>query len=369
MRKLVAWTLWRALAAAAFCMAVGWIALSTVGIRGTGRTSPVLAHLPFLDMWIRWDAGWYQAIATVGYSFTPNIQSSVAFFPVYPLLMRGLIALGANVFVAGMIVTWSFGLCGLALFAIWAKQLAGEEAARLATLLLIVWPFALYLYGAVYSDALYLALAVGAFLLLERGHPGWAALLGAVATAERPVGVALSLGLLVRAIELRARAKEKLRAWDLVPALSGLGLAGYMGFLWWRFGDPLVFLEAQKGWGQLSGFDALVKRVLWDKPIDDWAMALPQGAAALGLLALAWPMRRLLGWGYSAYIAVVIGIPILTSRNFIGLGRYAIAGFPSILVLALLLRERPRVRRAWVAVSVLGLAFMSYRMAIGFYVS
>ncbi|MDQ3488331.1 MAG: hypothetical protein M3468_11435 [Acidobacteriota bacterium] len=34
-----------------------------------------------------WDSGWYFDIARRGYYFDPEGQSSIAFFPLYPLLM------------------------------------------------------------------------------------------------------------------------------------------------------------------------------------------------------------------------------------------------------------------------------------------
>ena len=41
-----------------------------------------------LDDWARWDGRWYVEIAEHGYTYDPNAQSSVAFFPLYPALMR-----------------------------------------------------------------------------------------------------------------------------------------------------------------------------------------------------------------------------------------------------------------------------------------
>jgi len=362
-------TLKRAALAIGGCLFVGSLALWRMGVRGGGRLLTLPARPPFLDMWMRWDGGWYTAIAARGYGYDPAHQSPVVFFPLYPLAIRGLAWLGLDPWLAGILITVAFGLLGLGLFAHWARELAGEEASSLATLLMIVWPFALYLYGAVYSDALYLTLAVGAFYLLERGHPFGSAAAGALAAATRPVAPALVLGLLVRSLELRLRRHERVRVRDLAPALSGLGTAAYMAYLWWQFRDPLLFLKAQAAWGQLSGWDALVKRWLWSRPFDERAIAIPQAALALGLLALAWPMRKKLGWGYSVYVALVVGIPILVSRDFIGLGRYGIAGFPSVLMLAVLLMDRPRLRTGWLWISAAALGFMAYRMAVGLIVA
>ncbi|MHB8877451.1 MAG: mannosyltransferase family protein [Myxococcaceae bacterium] len=361
----------RALAVAAGCCAVGTLSILALGVRGVGQTTDRFARLPFLDMWIRWDAGWYTGIATDGYYFSSAQQSSVAFFPAYPLLIGALTRLGVDPFVGGIALTLFFGVVAAWLFALWAKERTDEQAASLATWGLLLWPFAFYLYGAVYSDALFLCLIVGAFLLLERGQVLPATLLGVLATATRPIAPAIVLGLLVRQLELRRRRGERLRPIDFAPLLSGLGLAAYMAFLGWKFGDPLAFLHTQAGWGQATGLEALLKLPFLRSVTGGSVLVLPllNGALAAGMLALAIPMRRMLGWGYSVYVVTALGMPFLTSRDFIGLGRYSLAAFPAFLVLALLVRERPFARRAWLAASAVLLAVMTSKFAMGRYVS
>ena len=43
----------------------------------------------WLDSWFHFDSVWYYTIATGGYSFTPGAESSIAFFPTYPMAVRG----------------------------------------------------------------------------------------------------------------------------------------------------------------------------------------------------------------------------------------------------------------------------------------
>ena len=43
----------------------------------------------WLAGWCQGDGGWYLRIAESGYFYTPGRQSSVAFFPVFPMLLRG----------------------------------------------------------------------------------------------------------------------------------------------------------------------------------------------------------------------------------------------------------------------------------------
>lgn len=350
-------------------MAVGVVVELTLGVKGAGRTSPVLEAWPFLDMWVRWDAGWYEQIAAREYTFSATEQSAAAYFPVYPLLMRGFIALGLNVFLAGIVVTWLAGAAAAVTFSRWAVTLK-PEAASLATWLLLAWPFSFFLFGAVYSDAVFLLLMTSAFLLMERGRWGWATVVGAVATATRPIAPAVVLGLVARHIERRRTAGEPWGVKDAVPLASGAGLAAFMGFLWWRFGDPLAFATTQVGWGQLSGPEAWLKYGALKKfaPLD---LTFPAFHAALAFLCLwlAWRMRTTLGCGYALYVGAAVGIPLLSSRDFIGLGRYALAGFPVFLQLALELPAKPRRTAAWLVVSAVLLGWMTSRFAMGFYTS
>src|SRR5688500_11104443 len=69
------------------------VALSVVvalASRTVPRAGPVFSGPAWLDGWFQYDAGWYYTIATTGYSYVPGQQSSIAFFPTYPLAVRGL---------------------------------------------------------------------------------------------------------------------------------------------------------------------------------------------------------------------------------------------------------------------------------------
>src|SRR5688572_21520650 len=53
-----------------------------------------------------WDGGWYAQIAQSGYWYHPGAQSPVAFFPLYPLLIRGLTQAGVNLAMAATAISW-----------------------------------------------------------------------------------------------------------------------------------------------------------------------------------------------------------------------------------------------------------------------
>ncbi|MGV3620588.1 MAG: hypothetical protein ACO1OB_07210 [Archangium sp.] len=327
------------------------VALATLGSLAFPPSNWMPNDVPdvaFIEALVRWDAGWYGEIAQNGYWLKAGQQSPVAFFPLYPMIIRGIAWLGVNRWVAGIAVSFISAMTALALFHRWAQRVAPEYASA-AFWLLALYPFAEYLYGVVYSDALFLLCSVGAFLALEKDKPVVSAVLGAAACACRPVAPAVVLGLLARSIERRRKAGLVLRFIDFVPALAGFGLLAFMGYLEYRFDDPLAFAHVQgvPGWEQPPGWESWLKLSFFNTmtpPVAPAVAARLGGHALMTLLALALslPTFKRLGWGYGVYVLVVVAIPAVSSKDFQGLGRYVIAAFPLFVTLSMLLKPVPR---------------------------
>ncbi len=367
------WPLTRALPIA--LLSVTLVTLGSLLFHPTNYLPADVPDVAFIEALVRWDAGWYGEIANNGYWLKPGEQSPVAFFPLYPLLIRGVAAIGLNRWLAGILVSFFCALGGLLVFFRWARLVAPTHALT-AFWLLAVYPFAEYLYGVVYSDALFLLLAVGAFASLERGRHLQAALLGALSTACRPVAPAIVIGLLVRSVELRRTRHLPIRFIDLVPALSGLGLACFMGYLQYRFGDALAFAHVQgaPGWDQEPGWRSWLKLYWFHTmfPKVDPLVGIRLGGHALFTvlgLVLVVPTIKRLGWGYGVYTLLVIGIPAVSSKDFQGLGRYLIAAFPLFLTVAHLVDPRPRLRLLLLVVFGLLLGALAMALGAGGYVS
>lgn len=332
-----------------------------------------LPGLPFVAM-VRWDAGWYGSIAENGYWLTPGQQSPVAYFPLYPLVIRALMWVGANRWVAGSLVTLVSGIAALVLMHRWLTKVAPNQALT-AWLVLISYPYAVYLYGVVYSDALFLLLVVGAFLALESDRPIVAAVLGALATACRPVAPALVVGLVVRSLERRRRAGLPIRIVDVIPGFAGLGLLAYMVFLDQQFGDPLAFahVHGAPGWDQAAGWATWLKEEwLHQMRVGHWTVKLRLGAHAfvtVGALALVPAVFRRVGWGYGLYCLIVLALPAVSSKDFQGMGRYAIAAFPVLIPAASWLDEWAGIRDVLLLALGLGLAATALVWGAGAYVA
>ncbi len=151
----------------------------------------VPSGFPWLDVWQRFDTNWYLKIAERGYA--PD-DGSMAFFPLYPILMRGAALVTGNELSAGLLVS-TLALTGVLylLFRI-TRENADDDAARRALVLLALFPSAVFLFAA-YTEALFILLAMLAFYLAKQGRCAPAVLCGACAAAARAQGALLILPL------------------------------------------------------------------------------------------------------------------------------------------------------------------------------
>ena len=339
----------------------------------------------------------------------------MAFFPLYPLLLRALHrVLGGAVAIWGIPVTFVSGAVGVALYWRWVQDKVHDAARTTALAVLVLWPYALYLYGAVYADALFVALSLAAFTFVERDRIVLASLLGALATATRPVGIAVVVGLSARVIEqrgvLRLAVRKPTWLWnattpgngashdtlegarrrilelrvrwlrpsDAFIAVSAAGLVGYSIFLSRRFGDPFAFAtaEAAPGWDQNPGPSVWLKHAwltrlthLPESGLRYFGVVTLQGLLAIGLVLLIPRIVRRFGWAYGIYTLVLLAFPLLGSKDFQGLGRYALAAFPAFAALGEVLATHSRLRVAWFTLSAIGLVVFCGSFARNGYVA
>ena len=333
---------------------------------------------PIIGTLARWDTGWYFHIAEQGYFYNgPGQQSAAAFFPAYPAAMRVVAFAVGDALVAGVIVTIASALLASLLLFRWVDARFGTRTAWFTLLLLYLYPFAYFLFGTVYSDALFLVSTLAAFALLEDDKPVLAGLAGTIACAGRPVGLAVVVGLAAVAIQRRGSLR-KVKVRDAGVLLAGLGFVAFLAFLWWRFDDPMAFSKVQTapGWNRQVNLEMIAKVDFYRRWRDfgpslvNWSLTLQAvlSVAALASLPLVW---RRVGWGYAVYVMAVLGIPLATSSDFLAMGRYILPAFPVFAVVGeLLARPRRLVAPASVlAVSACGLLYFTTLFARWYLVS
>ena len=321
----------------------------------------VLEPPGFLGYWAHWDGAWYSEVATGGYG--ERAPTSTAFFPLYPMLMRLGIAFRGGPALWGVLISLSAVL--LALFFLYrlAENFYGTRAGRAATLSLAFFPTAFFL-NAVYTEALFLALTMGAVWAAHvRRNLLLAGLLGALATATRNLGVILLVPLLFE--WLRNRREFGLKGLAGI-ALTPAGLLAYVTFLWGRFAQPLVFAHQQSAhWGRELENPLTTLADAWWAARDGVKYLLDPATLFLGTfpgptldasntlnfaflilsLALLAVGFAVLPRGLWIYSLLTIVLPVLTpapSFPLMSLPRFVLGAFPVFLVLGYLLsRSRP----------------------------
>jgi hypothetical protein len=323
----------------------------------------------FAEIFAAWDSGWYFDIASRGYYFNPDGQSSIAFFPLYPMLMRAVAwpfgGTDKAIWAAGIVVSCTAFALALVVIHRFTQRVFGDrETARRAVLYLAVFPFSLF-FTRVYAESILLLTSV---LAVSRAYDGrwWqAGLWGALATLARPNGILIGLPLALMALGGRPSVPElagRLAALLPVPA----AMAGYCAYVYTLSGDPLAWLNAQAQWGYSLGhppWQQLLRLIarLVDYGLYDYFFLSPlapfrlfHGAAAMLFLALVPAIFKRLGVAMGAYVLASLLIP-LSGNALEGVGRYSAVLFPAFMVLGGV--KSPRMHEAILIGASLFLAF------------
>lgn len=214
-------------------------------------TSYGIVPEPSWEVFSFWDSLWYQEIATQGYSYANDGEMhSVAFFPLFPLIIHGVMSVGLPFEIAGTLVS-SFAFLGaLLVMYFYLEERFGQSTARWATAIL-AWNPLSFFGTVIYTEGLFLLLTTSALRAFDNRQHVWATLWGALATATRLTGVALIPTFLL--ISWRENRPTSAYVASLATS-AGLGL--YSLYCALTFGDYLAFFHVQKGWrSSVTGFD------------------------------------------------------------------------------------------------------------------
>jgi hypothetical protein len=266
----------RAFAASRLLVLVAAIAgaeLLSYGIGARGPDPHPFASWPLggvfdfvLGPLVRWDAHYYLGIATHGYR--PHVEAlrgARAFFPLYPLLVRGLggFASAGGAVVAATLISLAAFAGGLRLLHRLATIELGRRNADATVLLLAFAPVALF-FSAPYTESLFLLLSAGAFLAARTGRWAFAGAAAGLASGTRPTGALLIVPLAILYLYgPRSDAGPATSSHRLLPryrprpnllwlALAPAGVIAYSLYLRHAIGDALAWQHIQPFFGRRS---------------------------------------------------------------------------------------------------------------------
>jgi hypothetical protein len=299
---LVVYLLSRLVALAAMWVAATWFQNPA----GVGHTHPVLG-----DLFGLWDGVWYQRVVADGYPVPLPVDadsgrvtySTWAFYPLYPYLVKGLMATGLPFTAAGLALNLVLGAVAAVL--VWAvlrtdvhadRQPQRDRLALVAAMLWCFYPTTAVLLKP-YTEALAVTLVAAALLLLVKRRYLLVALVAIPLGFTRGVAPALAVVVLIHLV-VRWREDRAAGARPLTgqrPAAVAMLASLAVSAVAWPVvaavvtGVPTAFFDVQAAWGQRPEEGPFV---LWF----EWAWAAKGLAGVVVLVALV-----------ATYIALVLG--------------------------------------------------------------
>jgi len=273
---LTCYALTRVLAVMAMAVAATWFQTPA----GVGHLHPSVGDVLGL-----WDSVWYRRIAEGGYPLplpadpeTGRLTYSAwAFYPGFPLLVRGLMLTGLPFTVAAVALNLVLGAAAVLL--VWqafrfalhaAPQPARERLALVAAALWCLYP-ATGILVMPYTEALACVLVPAALLLLMRREYLWVGVVALALGFTRGVAPALACAalahLVIRWREDRAAGLVPLRG-QRASALLMLAATAVSAVAWpvlvgVASGLPTAFFDVQAAWGQQPDKGPFVLWVAW----------------------------------------------------------------------------------------------------------
>jgi hypothetical protein len=330
---------------------------------GAFTREPASSVPTYWEVMTSWDGQFYWQIADHGYpgsALGPDghpIQTPLAFFPVFPMLVRGVSHLtGLSFPVAAPLLAVLLGAAAICVVYRLVETTLGRRSALIAVALLCCFVSAPILQAA-YTESMALLLVATALLFLHRRRYVWALapilLLGLTRNVAPAMAAVVVLHWVVRA---RARSGPALTRGDHA-ALGGLLVAvGVATVEWplivWRItGERTAYFDTMSAWAGFTGS-------IFKPPIP---LAIVSGGALPIALCLAFlvlfvtfmllPSSRRWGpelWGWGLFYPLYLFGAAGASPSWI---RYLVLAFPLGLLLA------PQVRsersRRWQDLAVL----------------
>jgi hypothetical protein len=299
-----------------------------------------------LDIWGRWDSGWYLDIVQRGYSLrgvAAEVQSNIAFYPLYPTLVRWLTLPIPDAFLTpgryllvGVALSNVLALAALVLLYRVVMSMCDQEVAGRTVAYVLLFPTGFFL-SCFYTESAFLFLSVAAFYLAARRRWPLACLMGCCLALTRPQGILIAVPLVWMYLEGAGWSRKALRLDALWFLLVPVGLLVHLWTVYQLSGNALDALHIQTAWQRslTTPWETVLRPahvVPYILPLERWA--------TLGFLSLSVAALWLLPSAAYGLFCLLSMAPILTSGTLTSAPRFVLVLFPAFVVLAMAGRRR-----------------------------
>ena len=327
----------------------GW----RLGVAVLGAATAGLLHAGergygWADRWGHWDVVHLVGVARDGYVGDPTGVPNEAFLPGVPLLMRLGSTLGVSEVATGVLVSAVASLVAAVALGRLAER-AVPGSARWAVLVWLVAPTSIFL-AAPYTEALFLALALPAWLAAQDRRWWLAGTLTALAVSVRVSGLFLVAALAVLWWTQRPRATRQV-LWLALPAVpvAVIVLAQHAAT-----GSWMAWLDAQRSseWSRSARPPWQTVQNTWQAAFGEsvgagyvWPFRLEFVAVVVGVVTVVWCVRRR-WWPEATYVGLSVAA-FSFSYWFLSVPRAALLWWPTWVGVAVLIGSRPWLRALW----------------------
>jgi hypothetical protein len=298
---------------------------------------PGSASTHVLSLLNYWDGVWYRRVAEHGYLLIPGRQSDPAFFPLFPILLRGLHSLGFSFITTGVVIANAAFVVGIVAFYEVSRRLVAEDVAKWSTLFAAFFPMS-FVFSMTYPESLVLAALALALLSALNGRWTLSAIAGASAALGRPEAMFFTLPL--AAIAVGAARAGRARGPALGAAVAPLvSVASFPLYLGWALNNAFAWNLAQGAWGrsfELGGIDRALRQ-LQERGQSPWLWR--DACFCVIYLGLIVAARRVgIGWPWLLAGVPIVLLPIATG-TFLSDARFGLLALPAYWGMAALARR------------------------------
>lgn len=207
-----------------------------------------------LDFSRIWDSHWYRIIAESGYPTELPLdengrvgENAWAFMPIYPFIVRGLMAFTSAPFALVSVVVSTIAFAGFIVVADRLfRRFLGDSAALAAVAVVAFAPVA-PVFQVGYAESLGMLFLVTVLVGLVERRWWMVALFVPLASLTRPLGVPLALALLVIALVNWRQGGDRVPM-ALLTVVAGMSALAWPAIAAFTTGRPTAYLDTELAW-------------------------------------------------------------------------------------------------------------------------
>lgn len=294
----------------------------------------------FFDALSIYDTAWYKSIIGDGYWTEPRWgdqgdSANWAFFPFYPLLMKGIhVILPFDYDLLAFAVNSVFFAFALVLAVKYILLTREDWVHALVFVFLMAFGVYNFYFSLLYTEAPFLFFVAAFFYCMERKQYLWMGIAGALASGTRNLGIMLVFPLAAHYLtgyfgSNRFRLKTFFGNFFgnvrlvLGTVLIPFGFFSYMLHLYFRVGDSMAFVHIERAWGKGDLTNPF--RVLWNSLVNVDSFVFYLSLWGVWGIYCAWLLLCSKRWAEFVMAFLVVMIPLAAS--VIGVPRYLIGCF------------------------------------------